>query len=486
MQPRPDRARVVGREAGGQQGPAEPAEHVAGAGDGQPGGADGGDPDPPVGLGDEGVVALEQDRRLPLARGAAGERELVGLHLGTVDPEHRRELARVGGQEGRPVEPGREVGERIGVDDERYVVLQRLGQRLGRLGVAAGADHPGLHASVADDDLGVRRAYGVGCTTGVPDHAGEPARRTRGREHARAGVTGRAGADADDAAGVLLSVDRRRREKGSHVVGLQRADRGGGQVEADVDQLDHSARRGRRLDEVADLVGPEGDGDVRGHVVALEPAGVDVEAAGGVDRDERHALDPREGLGRGRPQPGVAPDADDPVDDHVGTTHVSEVDQAAAGAPESRGSCLVHLVGDRHRLHVRAPARQHRPGEQGVPAVVAGPDQHQHPRSVRRTEQVAHRGRESRRGPLHERAVGHGRHQRSLRGPHLLDGVRGPHAPTLAAPRARAGSRTGVRTPTSAPPAPRPRRRCRRRGRARGGRGPPRWPPPRRRPCHAG
>ena len=265
-------------------------------------------------------MALEQDGRLPLARGAPGERELVGLDLGAIDPEHRRELAGMGGQEGRPVEPGREVGERVGVDDEGYVVRQRLGQRLGRLGVAAGADHPGLHASLADDDLGVRRAYGVGCPTGVPDHAGEPARRTRGREHAGAGVAGRAGTDADDAAGVLLGLDRRRREECGDVVGLQRGDRGVGQVEADVDQLDDSTGRGGGLDEVADLVGAEGDGDVRCHVVAVEPAGVDVDAARGVDRDDRHALDPREGVGRGRSETRVAADADDPVDDHVGTS----------------------------------------------------------------------------------------------------------------------------------------------------------------------
>ena len=36
VQPRPDRPRVVGRQAGGQQGPAEPAQHVAGTRDGQP------------------------------------------------------------------------------------------------------------------------------------------------------------------------------------------------------------------------------------------------------------------------------------------------------------------------------------------------------------------------------------------------------------------------------------------------------------------
>ena len=56
----PTDAASYGVEAGGEQRTDQPAEHVAGAGGGQPGGAGGGRADPAVGAGDERVPALEQ------------------------------------------------------------------------------------------------------------------------------------------------------------------------------------------------------------------------------------------------------------------------------------------------------------------------------------------------------------------------------------------------------------------------------------------
>ena len=72
----------------------------------------------------------------------------------------------------------------------------------------------------------------------------------------------------------------------SDVPALERRDRGLREVESEVDQVDHAARRCRRLDEVADLVRAEGDGQVGGDVIAVQASRVDVDAARDVDRDD--------------------------------------------------------------------------------------------------------------------------------------------------------------------------------------------------------
>ena len=105
--------------------------------------------------------------------------------------------------------------------------------------------------------------------------------------------------------------------------------------------------------------------------------------------------------------------------------------------PPARSSaarpCGVGLVGEQPRLDLRAAPGQHRPGPQRVAAVVARPDQQQHPPPVRRAEEVDHRGGQPVRRPLHQRPLGQPRHQLGLRRPDLLDGVRVQHAATLAA-----------------------------------------------------
>ncbi len=336
------------------------------------------------------------------------------------------------GQQRGGVERCLQVLEGVGVDHERYGVEQRRGERLGRVGVPARADHPGLHLPRADHDLRVTRADRVGRPTGVPHHADQPARRARGRQHTGAGIALRAGADADHAAGVLLRGRRGPRQQRRDVVGLEGGHRGLGEGEADVDELDDPAGRRGRLDQVADLVGAEGDRDVSGHVAAVDAPGVDLDPARRVHRDHRDPGEGAHGLERRLAQPRRATDPDDPVHHHVRRTAVGEVDDATAGCAERGHPRLVRAVRDQHRLDPGPAAGQHRPGVQRVATVVARADQQQHASAVRAAQQVDDRGGQPRRRSLHERALGHPGHQLRLRGPYLLDGVRGSHAANLS------------------------------------------------------
>ena len=369
----------------------------------------------------------------------------------------------MGSEQRGHLERGLEVPQRVGVDHQRYAVSQGRGERVGRLGVAAGADDPGLHPPLADDDLGVRGPDRVGCPTGVPHHAGQPARRAGRRQHAGPRVARRPGADADHAARVLLRVGPGRGSNAATSSDWSAVTAASGRSSPRSTSWTTPHAAGRRLDEVADLVGAERDRQVGGHVVAVEPAGVDVDAARDVDRDHRHAGQRPHGVERGLPQPGPAADADDAVHDDVGRSWFGQLDDPTPGRSQGGQPGLVHAVGHQHGLHARPAARQHRTGVQRVAAVVARADQQQHPPPVGAAEQVDHRGRQPGRGPLHQRT------RRAARA-------------ISAASAARTCSTVCADLMTPAPPRP---RRCRRRGRARGGRGRRRARPPGRRRCRA-
>ena len=267
VQPGADAGRVVRRQAGGEQGAGDPAEDVARPGGGQPRHAGGGDADPAVGVGGERTAALEHDDRVVAGRRGAGVVEAAGLDVGAVDAAHRGQLARVGGQHGRDAERSRDVPQRVGVDDDRDAVGDRGRERLPCRVAAAGADGPRLHPALADD-LGVHPADDVGDLADVADHPRQPAVGAADAEQRGAGVGGRAGADADDAARVLVTVAGRLRQQPSYVGGLQRLDGWRGQVEAEVDEVDRPARGRGGVDEVADLERAEGDGERGRHVGA--------------------------------------------------------------------------------------------------------------------------------------------------------------------------------------------------------------------------
>ncbi len=283
----------------------------------------------------------------------------------------------------------------------------------------------------------------------VPDHAAESARGAGDAEQPGAGVLRAAGPDADDAAGVLLRVRLGARQQGRDVTGLEGLDGCVGQVEADVDQVDRPAGRGRRVDQVGDLVGAEGDRDLG--------------ASRGARRARRCRRRPRSGR-RPRPparrRPPAAPPAPRGADPAGRRSRRSRrrpprVGSGAgarrctpSGASQRGDASLVSVVGQQQRLDLHPPAGQQRPGVQRVAAVVAGPDQQQHPSPVRRAEQVDHGVRQARGGPLHQRTLGESHHQLGLGGPHLLDRVRASHAAhasRVVSPRGRPGARSGSR-----------------------------------------
>ena len=117
------------------------------------------------------------------------------------------------------------------------------------------------------------------------------------------------------------------------VLGLEGLHDGGRQLEAEVDEVHRPAHAGRGAHEVGDLVGAEGDGDVRDHVRPVELTGVHVDSRGHVDRHHRDAgqrVQRRDRLG---PQPGPSPDAHDAVDHDVGAGRVGDVVHDAAARP---------------------------------------------------------------------------------------------------------------------------------------------------------
>jgi hypothetical protein len=154
----------------------------------------------------------------------------------------------------------------------------------------------------------------------------------------------------------------------------------------------------------------ERDGQVRDDVVAVQLAGVDVHAAGRVDRDHGHAVQQPHKPGRLQRQSRPATDADDPVDGDVGPS-CGSVNDPPTGRSQRAETVLVGCVGQQDRLDPAAPAGQHRAGVQRVPAVVAPAHEQQHPPAVRRPQQVDHRVGEPRRRPLHQRALGQRRHE---------------------------------------------------------------------------
>ena len=227
----------------------------------------------------------------------------------------------------------------------------------------------------------------------------------------------------------LWSSGPRHRQQRRDVGGLERVTVGLGQVEPDVDEVDHAAGLGGRVDQVRDLVGAERDGHVGAHV-----------------RSRRDGRCPRRPRTVRRPRPRARPRTARPPARRRGAGRAGRRCRrcrrarrpaarprprrrpAAGGA--QRGHALV--VGLARRAAPPRPGAapgQQRPGVQRVAAVVARTDQQQHPGAVHTAEQVRHRDRQPGRRPLHQRALRQPRHQRGLRRPHLLDRVCLPHPP---------------------------------------------------------
>ena len=183
----------------------------------------------------------------------------------------------------------------------------------------------------------------------------------------------------------------------------------------------------------------------------VELAGVDVDAARGVHRDDRDAGEqPRARARRRARSPGRPPIPTIPSTTTSGRAGSPVMIRPARLAPQRGDPALVRVVGQQPRLDLDPAPGQQRAGVQRVPAVVARPDQQQRPAPVRRPEQVDHGVRQPGRGPLHQRALRQPRHQLRLGRPHLLDRVRAPHGPTRSAETAHGSQDRGARPGASA------------------------------------
>ena len=337
----------------------------------------------------------------------------------------------MGGQDaGRP-ERAVEVDQGVGVDDQRHVVVERLLERAGRAVAAAGRRPPRpapARRRRPRGASGARVATAASPTYRTMPHSplAAPATLSRPRrgsrvEPARMPTTPREYFWASGSGGA--AAPRRRR------AGAPRPARGGRSRPMSTRcTAPHAAARG--VDQVGDLVGAEGDGDVGRDVRPVELAGVDVDARRGVHGDERDSGDRCQGLLGLGSQPRATADPDDAVDRDVGRARSSAARprpgrRPVAGRP---GPSRCGAFGRAATPRPAAAPGQHRAGVERVAAVVAGADQQHHPSPVRRTQQVDHGVRQPGRRALHQRPLRQRRHQLRLGRPDLLHRVRPPHA----------------------------------------------------------
>ena len=153
---------------------------------------------------------------------------------------------------------------------------------------------------------------------------GPAADRAAAGQHGRAGELIAAGDQPEYAAAVLVRLSARPRQDCGDVGGLQRHNVGRAQIRAqpDVDQLGCPGEASAGVDQQAGLDGSEGHGDVSGDGGAVHLAGVSVNAAWQIDRDDESAVAAglRDQLGQRRAgfaQAAVAADAGKSVDDQV-------------------------------------------------------------------------------------------------------------------------------------------------------------------------
>lgn len=395
----------------------------------------------PVGGRDDRGVALEQHGD-PEVRGRApggvdavvGELGDAGELPGVRGDQHR-------GAGGLLPELGvlAEQRHRVGVGEHRQAGVEDVaeGLRAGVVGPEAGSDDPGLHAprlaeGVGGDDLGPGRADLVGGAARVPDHPAGGQRRGAGGEDRGAGVGPGAGGDPDDALGVLVVAGPGHRPARADVGGVEHVDGGRRELgaEPDLDQ-GHRAAEGRG-EHVDGLAGPERHRGGGADVVLARLAGERVDAAGGVDGEDRDAGDLRGVRQRGRlgPQAPAGAGADDRVEHEVGVVDGRDAvldvgDDVAALLPQGRQPGGVRAVraqqhgGDGDPAPAQLVARP-----EPVAAVVAraGEDDDPAPGDPAGAAPELGEGdlRQAVRRPPHERALGGARKHGLLGGTHLI------------------------------------------------------------------
>jgi hypothetical protein len=479
--PGPEAGGVERVEALGQQRPGEAGEHVPGAAGGQrrhPGGIDG---QPPVGVGDHRVVALEQHGRPPALRLAGG---LLQPRPGGVGGEPG-ELAGVRGQQGRSPPLGQrpagaEGEQAVGVDHGRALVggQQPPDHLLGAVGPPQPRPDPdggGLTQPAPAGVVGVAgqpparlgQGHGQGLGHGRPDPVGhrgghgqhqQPgAGAAGGQPHQGRGPThARAAPDQQQhPAAALVLLGPGHRDQAGQVRGLAHPPAAGLQGQPDVGHLQPAHALAARGQDVAGLDRLEGHGDGGRDRLAGDLAGGPVDPRGDVDRDHRGAggLGGRDRLGHRPPGGAARAGAEESVQDQVGPGQQPgrqaglEGPHPASGPPDQGratpplGVQVVRVAGDQ-RLGPGAAPGQPRQRLQGVAAVVALAGQGDHPPPGHRTQLADGRGRHRRPGPSH---------QRLDRGPGLLGGRVGRLH--------RRDGREGFHDPAEPPPRWRSRRR---------------------------
>ena len=374
VQPGADRGRVVRRQAGRQQRADQPAEHVAGAGGGEPGGAGRVGADPPV-------RAVATSVRRPLSSTTASYRSAAApdvvqrprLDVLALRAEHRRELAGVRREHGRHRHRVAEVLERVGVDHQsaprRRAPRPACPSRRRRCRSRRPRPGPGRRRPPRDAPRAPWRRRRRRRRTAPSRPARSPRRRrTAGRRRgtradpARTPTTPRVYLCASPAG-------RGSRAATSSTCSDSTAASGRSRPMSTRCTAPHAAAAGSTR--CATLWVPNVTVRSATDVVAVQLAGVDVDAARGVDRDHRYAVQQPHHPRRLGLQARPAADADDPVDHHVRALG-RLVDDPPAGAPAARPARPRARCSDSSTASTpHAPPGQHRPGVQRVPAVVA-------------------------------------------------------------------------------------------------------------------
>ena len=208
---------LVRRSGGGRghDGPEHAGEHIAGARRREPRRAGLDDHAPAVGAGDHRRRAFQHDDGSDGGSGLDGGDATLVVARTDLGMEAERGpqagvLARVRGQHAWRGRPARKV-ERAGVDHHRVRARQDRAQRRGLgirsvVGIGPRPDDPGLHTPWGRHGLGPSGEH-QRCRPGgseVAHHADSGAPRRLDAEHRSAGVSVRAGADADHASGILV------------------------------------------------------------------------------------------------------------------------------------------------------------------------------------------------------------------------------------------------------------------------------------------
>ena len=227
----------------------------------------------------------------------------------------------------------------------------------------------------------------------VAHHAGRPRKRTADAAGPRRRCSRPSRPRRRPRRGCTCSTAGRSRQQLRDLRGLQHRDGAGGQVETDVDQLDH-ARRPAPGPTTARLEHAEGHGDVGAHRDAVDLAGRRVDAARHVDGDHQACSGRRR---RRRPPPPAARRARrcrGSRRDQVRASRATRVDDPAPARRSAASPASCTRSASSSALDPRAAARPAALRQERVAAVVATADQQHDPRAVDPPQQVgAHRAR---------------------------------------------------------------------------------------------